>query len=78
MSDDRLKELRDELLRALEDYNADESMRAMASVLTTVVIGCTKDRDQARESRPRRSAQDDKWSFCLTVGTLCPANQEKQ
>jgi hypothetical protein len=25
-----------------------------------------------------KSAQDDKWSFCLTAGTLCPANQEKQ
>jgi hypothetical protein len=25
----------------------------------------------------RKSAQDDKWSFCLTVGTLCPANQER-
>ena len=25
-----------------------------------------------------RIEQDDKWSFCLTAGTLCPANQEKQ
>ena len=24
------------------------------------------------ESRLRKSAQDDKWSFCLTRGTLCP------
>jgi hypothetical protein len=23
------------------------------------------------ESRSRKSAQDDKWSFCLTTGTLC-------
>jgi hypothetical protein len=30
------------------------------------------------KSRLRKSAQDDKWSFCLTAGTLCPANQEKQ
>jgi hypothetical protein len=29
------------------------------------------------KSRFRKSAQDDKWSFCLTVGTLCPANQER-
>jgi hypothetical protein len=29
------------------------------------------------ESRSRKSAQDDKWSFCLTTGTLCPANQER-
>ena len=26
----------------------------------------------------RESEQDDKWSFCLTTGTLCPANQERQ
>ena len=32
----------------------------------------------AAESRPQESEQDDKWSFCLTAGTLCPANQEKQ
>src|SRR5438552_3871229 len=25
----------------------------------------------ATESRSRKSAQDDKWSFCLTAGTLC-------
>ena len=25
----------------------------------------------------RESEQDDKWSFCLTAGTLCPANQER-
>ena len=23
------------------------------------------------QSRPRKSEQDDKWSFCLTAGTLC-------
>src|SRR6202043_484198 len=23
------------------------------------------------ESRPQESEQDDKWSFCLTAGTLC-------
>jgi hypothetical protein len=32
---------------------------------------------QDAQSRFRKSAQDDKWSFCLTVGTLCPANQER-
>jgi hypothetical protein len=30
------------------------------------------------ESRLQKSAQDDKWSFCLTAGTLCPTNQERQ
>jgi hypothetical protein len=29
------------------------------------------------ESRPQESEQDDKWSFCLTAGTLCPTNQER-
>jgi hypothetical protein len=29
------------------------------------------------ESRSRKSAQDDKWSFCLMAGTLWPANQER-
>jgi hypothetical protein len=30
------------------------------------------------QSWRRKSVQDDKWSFCLTAGTLCPANQERQ
>ena len=34
--------------------------------------------DRGVESRSRKSAQDDKWSFCLRAGTLCPANQERQ
>ena len=29
------------------------------------------------ESRLQESEQDDRWSFCLTAGTLCPANQER-
>jgi hypothetical protein len=29
------------------------------------------------QSWSRKSEQGDKWSFCLTAGTLCPANQEK-
>jgi len=29
------------------------------------------------QSRSRKSAQDDKWSFCLTAGTLCPSYQER-
>ena len=34
--------------------------------------------DQFAQSRLRKSAQDDKWSFCPTAGTLCPTNQERQ
>ena len=30
-----------------------------------------------KQSRSRKSAQGDKWSFCLMAGTLCPANQER-
>jgi hypothetical protein len=29
------------------------------------------------ESWPRKFEQGDKWSFCLTAGTLWPANQER-
>jgi chromosome partitioning protein len=29
------------------------------------------------QSRPRKSAHGDRWSFCLTAGTLWPANQER-
>jgi CRP/FNR family cyclic AMP-dependent transcriptional regulator len=29
------------------------------------------------KSWPHESGQDDKWSFCLTAGTLCRANQER-
>jgi hypothetical protein len=38
---------------------------------------CRTDRALARQSRSRKSAQGDKWSFCLTAGTLWPANQER-
>jgi len=34
--------------------------------------GCAK-----YESWSGKSAQGDKWSFCLTAGTLCPPNQER-
>lgn len=30
------------------------------------------------ESRLRKFEQVDKWSFCLTAGTLMPANQERR
>ena len=28
------------------------------------------------QSWPRKFGQGDRWSFCLTAGTLCPPNQE--
>jgi hypothetical protein len=36
---DRLTELRNGLLRACAGYDADEGIRAMASALTTMIIG---------------------------------------
>lgn len=47
MADDNLKPLRDALIRACEGYDADQAIRAMASAMTTILIGSTKDRDQA-------------------------------
>ena len=37
-----------------------------------VTSGTPLTRNKPSESRPRKSAQDDKWSFCLTAGTMCP------
>src|ERR1700736_3380502 len=34
-------------------------------------------RHTAPESRTRKFEQDAKWSFCLTAGTIRPANQER-
>jgi N-acetylmuramic acid 6-phosphate etherase len=46
-----------------------------ASGTTPFTIGALR---SARESRLRKSEQVDKWSFCLTAGTLVPANQERR
>lgn len=44
---ERQKRLRNSLILACENYNADEAVRAMASAMTTLLIGVTKDRDAA-------------------------------
>ena len=49
----------------------------------TGALGADLHEDQVKrllngESWSRKSEQDDKWSFCLIAGTLCPANQERQ
>ena len=56
---------------------------AQASVLTDSdirrvfrIIETTRHAER-NQSRSRKSAQRDKWSFCLTAGTLWPANQER-
>jgi hypothetical protein len=38
--------------------------------------GGSYDPETVTQSRPRKSGRDDRWSFCLTAGTLCPSNQE--
>jgi hypothetical protein len=47
MTEDRLKELRDQLFRATEGYDGDGSIRATASALSSLIIGCTADRTAA-------------------------------
>jgi len=58
-----------------DDYGGSSIQYAFIAVVIPVAfivsVNCL-------ESWFRKSAQDDKWSFCLTVGTLCPANQERR
>jgi hypothetical protein len=44
--------------------------------LETAVTGREVATTLHHESRPRKSGRDDRWSLCLTAGTLCPSNQE--
>jgi hypothetical protein len=53
MADDHLKPLRDALIRCCEDYTADQAIRAMASALTTIIIGGTRDRAAAHDAIER-------------------------
>jgi hypothetical protein len=48
--DERLDELRDLLIRASEDYSADQAMRALASALVTIVADSTADAAEARQT----------------------------
>ena len=48
------------------------------SLVRRRIEGITRAFVRRLESWPQGSEQDDKWSFCLTAGTLCPANQERQ
>jgi hypothetical protein len=45
-----LKPLRDSLIRACENYNADEALRAMGSAMTTMLVGTTPNADAAYEA----------------------------
>jgi len=65
----------------IEDYskpkNRPQSVKSNQGYIDRHIVpnlGTLKVRDI--KSWPRKSAQEDRWSFCLTAGTLCPANQE--
>jgi hypothetical protein len=57
-----------------------DQMHFITAIHATVIkrFAAPADPSARKESRLRKSAQDDKWSFCLTAGTLCPTNQERQ
>ena len=44
---DRLTELRNAIFRVCADYDVDDGIRAMASALTEMIIGCTANRTDA-------------------------------
>ena len=68
-----------ERARILLAYREDPSFFAVSQALGLhhqTVQRCVERAVAEGESWPRKSAQEDRWSFCLTAGTLCPANQE--
>jgi hypothetical protein len=52
-----------------------ETWRAIAR---TMLLNGTGEANDEGQSWLRKFGQDDKWNFCLTTGTLVPANQERQ
>ena len=54
------------------------SLGALDMVILWLIEFKAMPRSHVRQSRPQEFEQDDKWSFCLTAGTLCPANQERR
>ena len=59
-----------EVISAIEQRGAPVAANKTLKSIKTFLRWCVG------QSRPRESEQGDKWSFCLTAGTLCPANQE--
>jgi SRSO17 transposase len=61
-------------------YGTDTDLRTSITALGLNYVAGIQPQTSAwapgTESRPRKSGQDDRWSFCLTAGTLCPSNQE--
>jgi hypothetical protein len=71
-------------MRAAEAMPWDEKRAALYRVIFPQMTNALPEQEGAQlrfefveESRSRKSAQDAKWSFCLTAGTLLPANQER-
>ena len=57
---------------------SDESRTAYSYRIHALLMRtCVEVEANFKESWSRKSEQGDKWSFCLTAGTLCPANQER-
>jgi hypothetical protein len=48
------------------------SVAALTLTAGVVLWTTTQASAHRRQSWSGKSAQDDKWSFCLTAGTLCP------
>jgi hypothetical protein len=74
------KVIRSEIGRRLKQRVASEPKRFHrpidAALLDDAIdLICNPELYQLR--RPRKFGQGDKWSFCLTAGTLWPANQER-
>jgi putative transposase len=69
-----LKEAREIIEEWRTDYNTNRPHSSLNGLTPTEFAA----RPNQGQSRSRKSAQDDKWSFCLTAGTLCPTNQERQ
>jgi len=84
---DRDRDLED-ILRGIGDYGREGLRRGGGAAFflrhgdAMVAVRCDpqdsmKSCVDVTQSRPRKSGRADKWSFCLTAGTLCPANQER-
>ncbi len=88
----KLEREKDELLRQKDillaeiEHRVANSLQIIASIilLKAKTVNSEETREHLRDahkrviqSRSRKSAQGDKWNFCLTAGTLCRANQER-
>jgi hypothetical protein len=56
MTEDHLTELRNKIFRACEGHDVDTTVRAMGSALTTMIIGCSPDREAALAAIERITA----------------------